>query len=377
MIFYRLHIVKELYSFNDAIGSIPINGSTLDQIQEKYIQELGGELIDIKSEKEITSKGAYFIFRNDLYFSIQFLRKCVDKSAKSNKNIQFGVSQNRFNERFILPTKLDSDDIHLFDFKFKHTTENQSFETELIEQEEFEHLTKMPSQIVTGSDYFTNQCDTFASHITSPFHLLMVNLAENLSRTVNFQNKVPAFLRKKFGKNGTKWFYKGLKRLNKIGKNCKIHPTAIIEGSVIGDNCTIGANAIVRLSNLEEDCYVSDNVVIINSVLSKKTFIANSNYINSCFTYPEVFLIHGPYQLSIFGENAACFAVINCDIRLDQLNIKIPTNEGVIDSNQPLLGIAYGHRSKTGGGNIIASGRIVPNDLHINPPDNIILKFES
>ena len=198
----------------------------------------------------------------------------------------------------------------------------------------------------------------------------------NLERTVQYQNKIPSFIKKRFKSIKGKWFYRGLKRMNRIGKNCDIHPNAIVEGSVIGDNVRIGANSIVRLSTVQDNCYISDNVSVMHSVLGEGTFIANSNYINSCLTYKDVFLIHGPYQLSIFGERSACFAVINCDIRLDQKNIKIPTTHGVMDSGQPLLGIAYGHRSKTGGGNIIAAGRIVPNDLHINPPDNIILNFD-
>ena len=164
--------------------------------------------------------------------------------------------------------------------------------------------------------------------------------------------------------------------MNKIGKNCEIHPSAIIEGSIIGDNAKIGANAIVRLSVLGDDCYISDNVTCINSVLRNKAFIANSNYINSVLCYEEVFVIHGPYHLSVFGKNSACFAIINCDIRLDAQTIKIPTSQGIIDSKQHFLGIAYGHHSKTGGGNIIAAGRIVPNYKHINPPNHIILKID-
>ena len=198
----------------------------------------------------------------------------------------------------------------------------------------------------------------------------------NLKRTIPLQKKVPKFLRKRFGQTGGSWFYRVLKRMNKIGKNCKIHPTALIEGSFIGYNVTIGANSIVRLSTVGNLFSISVNVTVINYILGDKTYIANSNYINSCLTFNEAFLIHGPYQISVFGENSACFAVINCDIRLDQKNIKIPTSQGVLDSNQEFLGVAYGHRSKTGGGNIIAAGRIVPNDLHITPPDNIILSFK-
>mgnify|MGYP000583440382 CR=1 FL=1 len=61
--------------------------------------------------------------------------------------------------------------------------------------------------------------------------------------------------------------------------------------------------------------------------------------------------------------------------RASDKTIKIPSSKGIIDSDQRILGIAYGHKSKTGGGNIIAAGRIVPNYKIITPPDNIILNF--
>lgn len=373
MIFYRLAQHTKLHSFGDQIGQVPIMGKTLRDVQDKYVHALEGAITDIEEEREITHKDGYFLFEENIFFTLPFLKSCIKIAIRRKKNLQFCLKRNSFNERFILPTSLDTDDFHQLNFHYHSGSDAE--EKAVIEQELFEYKMQLPVQIIKGRDYNMDQCDTFAVHIISPFHLLFANLGLNLARSVKFQSRIPVFLRKKFGQQDSRWFYRGLKRLNKIGKNCKIHATALIEGSLIGDNVTIGAYSIVRMSTLESDCYVAENVSVINSVLGKRTFIANSNYISSCFTYPEVFLIHGPYQFSVFGEKSACFAIINCDFRLDQGTIKIPTSQGILDSHQPLLGIAYGHRSKAGGGNIIAAGRIVPNDLHINPPDNIILNF--
>jgi len=43
-----------------------------------------------------------------------------------------------------------------------------------------------------------------------------------------------------------------------VGKNCKIHPTAVIEdGAIIGDNVTIGANSVVRSgSEIGDNTYI-------------------------------------------------------------------------------------------------------------------------
>lgn len=375
MKFYRIKNNSTLHSFGDEIGDCPILGEKLSTHQQSYIQQRKGQIIDVSNRAEIQEKGDYFFFDQDLFFSESFLTAALKIASEKKCNIQFCLAKNTFNERWSLPNSSNQNEHHEYGFYYHHSA-SDSYEKVVLTQKIYEHIQHMPEQIIHGGIYHADQCETFAIHLISPFHLMMANLAMNLARTVKFQEKIPAFLRNRFGKAKGKWFYRGLKRMNQIGKNCLIHPTAIIEGSIIGDNTIIGANSIVRLSHLESNCYVSDNVSVINSVLGEKTFIANSNYINSCLTYPEAFLIHGPYQISVIGKNAACFAVINCDIRLDQKNIKISTSNGILDSGQPFLGVAYGHRSKTGGGNIIAAGRIVPNDLHVNPPDNIILSFD-
>lgn len=372
MNFYRVKSFSTLHGFNDPIGNCPILGKDLRVIQEELVTSIGGNLIEIDSEENISDTHC-FIFSEDLFFTKAFINKALAAAKNSKNSLQFSFLRNTFNERYVLPCSLDSDGHHIFNFQFRSALE---IKNHVIEQEVFKNSMRLPDQIVSEGDYSMDQCKTYAIHLISPFHLMFANLAMNLERTVQYQNKIPAFIKKRFNSIKGKWYFRGLKRMNRIGKNCVIHPSAIIEGSVIGNDVRIGANTIVRLSTVQDNCYISDNVSVMHSVLGEGTFIANSNYINSCLTYKDVFLIHGPYQLSIFGEKSACFAVINCDIRLDQKKIKIPTSEGVMNSAQPLLGIAYGHRSKTGGGNIIAAGRIVPNDLHINPPDNIILNFD-
>ncbi len=212
--------------------------------------------------------------------------------------------------------------------------------------------------------------------VLTPFHLLQINLAANLMRLAKREHKVPKWVRASIAKDGSWLYYQGLKRMNSIGKQCQIHPTAVIEGSIIGDGVKVGAHAVIRFSQIGADTTIADNVGIINSVIGSNNTIYNSNFLVSVMTYDQVFMIHGPYQFSIFGRGVAAFAVINCDIRLDQESIKIPSPLGLLDTQQPLLGIAYGHHSKVGGGSIIAAGRIIPNGLHIVPNDQVITKFD-
>jgi len=370
--FYRITKAKTLFSFGDEIGEIKVGNKSLREQQDFVIATLGGRIIDVKNIDEITQTEPYFYFDENLFFTLEFLQKAIKTSADLTSSAQFCLAKNSFNERFILPHTTQEEALIKFDF-FYISKPSKTIEEVVLDQKIYVNYVELPSQIVVGRKFHMDQCDTFASHIISPFHLLQVNMAINLNRTIKLQKFIPEKWRTK---PNSKIAFRALRRLNKIGKNVSIHPTAVIEGAVIGDNSIIGAHAVIRLSQIGKNCKISENVSVMNSVLGDRTHISNSNYILNCFTYEEVFLIHGPYQFSIFGKNVACFAVINADIRLDQKTIKIPTEIGVLDSQQPLLGIAYGHRSKTGGGTIIAAGRIVPNDEIINPPDNIILKFD-
>lgn len=105
---------------------------------------------------------------------------------------------------------------------------------------------------------------------------------------------------------------------------------------------------MVRLSILGDNTYVGDSAVVNYSVLGRDNYVMTGNHLQFSLTYESVFTIHGPYQFSIFGRNTAVFATINCDIRLDEKTIAIPTQNGIVDSQQHLLGIAYGHEAKVG-----------------------------
>ena len=371
---YRLISTTHLFSFGDNMGDVPVLGKSLYSWQKKAVEINSCEITNINSLDEIDPKEDYLIFENNILFNDFLIKICLEAAKNTINSLQFFFDQNKFNQRYLFPSSLDLKQLRYIPIRFNKAY-SSTISNYVIPQNVFSDPLYLPESLIAGGEFHMAQSDVFAITIDSPFQLLMANLAQNLSRFYKLKNKIPKFLQNSIGNRQSKWYYRGLKRLNKKGKNCRIHPSAIIEGSIIGDNVSIGANTIVRFSYIQKGTVIADNVSVINCVLGEKTHISNSNYVNSILTYEEVFLIHGPYQFSVFGYKSACFAVINCDIRLDEKTIKIPSSMGIIDSDQRILGVAYGHKSKTGGGNIVAAGRIVPNDKIITPPDNIILNF--
>jgi hypothetical protein len=338
------------------------------------VRESGCVLRDVEVGQTI-SDSRYLAFDEDLYFSKTFFEAALQQCRSGGPTQRFALAENDFNQRFILPDSSRPEE--RLRFSLRHVNGGAAEErNEILPQKSYPYAERLPGQVVNGGQYAMHQCNMYAARIASPFHLLQVNMAANLNRSIGLRKRFPQWMMERFSPVNSRMFFRALRTLNRIGKGCLIHPTAIIEGSVIGDNVTIGANAIVRCSVVGAGSTIQDQATVMYSVLGKNNYICNGNHIHLCLAYDDVFLIHGPYQFSVFGKAASVFATINCDIRLDQKTIMIPTDVGLLDSQQPLLGVAYGHHSKVGGGNIIAAGRIVPNGRHILPPASIIMEFE-
>ena len=375
---YRIVSPSKLFGFEDAFSDVSIANVPLYETQRTAFQN--SEIIDLTQEEFDSSsdedKEKSFYFSEDLFFTPELVKKLFSeaKEQKFSQSLKLCLEDNTYNERFALP--------HSQEASFGYDNFNMGFKVSgskskdwIVPQKVYPFDISAPSQMVKGGNLAYPLCDTFVTRLASPFHLLHASAAYNLGRSLRLRTKLPESWSKKYLFHGSRWFYRGLKRMNKIGKNCHIHPTAVIEGSELGDNVKVGAFTVVRLSKVASGSVIEDQCCIKYSTLAENTYIAQANQLHLCHTEPETFLIHGPYQFSIFGKSTAAMAVINCDYRLDQKNIRINSDKGLIDSRQPLLGIAYGHHSKVGGGNIIAPGRIVPNGTHCPPPDFIKLDF--
>ena len=55
---------------------------------------------------------------------------------------------------------------------------------------------------------------------------------------------------------------KVLARMGTVGKNCQIHPTAVIEACHIGDNVVIGPYAVVRASVIGDGAKIEEYATV-------------------------------------------------------------------------------------------------------------------
>jgi len=371
---YRLRRTERLHGFGDEFPEAPILERPLSEHHADAFRASGVEIVDIASDREIRETPC-FVFGSDLYFTAEFIKAALDTARGAQGPVEIALPDNRFNRRFSLPHAREETSSFGFAILTQPAHVGASREKRLVRQRVYPYEIALPAQMVRGGVYHYDMSRVFLTRLASPFHLLQANLAANLMRTFPLRRWTPAWMEKHLFPRESRGFLWGLRSLNRYGKNCRIHPTAVIEGCELGDNVSVGAYAVLRLSKIGAGAVIEEHCSVKYSVLGERTYVSQGNQLNCSQTYPGAYLIHGPYQFSIFGRDTAVMAVINCDYRLDQKNISISTDAGILDSGQPLLGVAYGHGAKVGGGNIIAPGRIVPNGFRLTPPDFIRMEF--
>ena len=166
-----------------------------------------------------------------------------------------------------------------------------------------------------------------------------------------------------------------LKRIGSIGKNCNIHPTAVVEACTIGDNVDIGPHAVVRASFLGDGAKVDEHCVVNLSIVGKGSRIGRTAVCNLCVLYPEVMFSHGDgLQGSVIGEKVfLAIGVVGLDISFGK-EIHVLQHGEWVNSGMHFLGAAIGHRAILGNGVRLNYGVSVPNDATLlGPRDDLYL----
>ncbi len=164
--------------------------------------------------------------------------------------------------------------------------------------------------------------------------------------------------------------WKVFRNLNKVGKNCKIHKSAVVEASIVGRNVTIEAGAVIRASVIGDNAHIGNRVVVEESVIGAGCKILHGHILFSAL-YPETFSVTGFVSATLTGKNVFIGANVSLtDFRFDRKNVLVESNSCREDSGNLFLGSCLGHGVYLGSGIIIAPGRTVPNGLRLVPIKN-------
>lgn len=173
-----------------------------------------------------------------------------------------------------------------------------------------------------------------------------------------------------------KWEIAG--QLVERGKGCDIHPSAVVEASVIGPGVTIGPGAVVRGSIVHANAEIEELALVVGSVVGAKARVERQAMCK--FTVlSNAAILGGTVQLSFFGEGASLRGgSYTLDRNLDDKPVRVTTADGSLVEAGPVLGAALGPRCMIGSGVWIGAGRGIPADVTVvRSPYDMLLRVGS
>lgn len=156
-----------------------------------------------------------------------------------------------------------------------------------------------------------------------------------------------------------------LGKLNRIGRGCDIHPTAVVEASTLGDGVVVGAFARVFGSQLGDGAVVMPGAQVEVSTLGAGATVAQQSVLRACVVYPDAFMSQSTLQACVVGQSTFMTqASYSLDFSFEG-NVRVKLDGRLADSGTRFLGSAFGHRARVGAGIWLAPGREVPNDTTV------------
>ena len=361
---YRLQTPTLIQPFQDAVGDSPILNRPLSEVQQQALETAGLRLVEQPPVGE-----PYLLISDRIWFTAELIRSFVEFCQKDKKTGRMVMLHEQWDAQMSpLQDNQDGYDIAI-------VTGNPSFEG--CDKVVFDWQLQKSAALhvhVTMQHAHRDLWESprLAHHITHWSHLLRVNHlaignlvqeAKLAWETAGFWKKCLlawSFIRKFWDFNRQKF----LRRIGSIGKNCKIHPTAVIEACHIGDNVEIGPYAVVRASVIGAGSKIEEHTTVNVSVVGKNCQIGRYATANLCVLFDESLISHGGgLQGCIFGRRSfLAIGVQILDLSFGR-NIQVEAAGKWVDSGQMFLGAAVGHGATIGNAVRINYGVSIPNDV--------------
>ena len=360
-----------LYPLDDPAGEWRVLDRPLAALLDEALRACGLTPVRVEDRAAIRDAAPHVVLADNLWLTPEALRAFLAEAA--GRSVRCHAAPGPFAERILWHVEPDADGAKPLPLWFVRPGQEPAPLAFRCDEETFD--VRMPAHmgIAAGKGLETLLTRRAIVDIGSWPNLWQANMQALFAITKRAKH-LPWWKALYVGLAGRGNLFRMMGKLNTIGKNCRIHPTAVVELCVIGDDVEIGAHAVVRNCVVGDGALIDDHASVRACVVGAGASIANNNNVLMSVVYPGAFLISGPYQFSVFGADCAIMHCICCDTRLDGRTVTAEVGPGVsVDTRQRYLGSCYGHRVRAGAGSITAPGRAIPNDVFFLPPTDAVV----
>lgn len=154
-------------------------------------------------------------------------------------------------------------------------------------------------------------------------------------------------------------------KINSIGKNTRIHRTAILEGSVIGDNVEIGPFSYVRSAVIGDGAVLREKSSVKASFIGAGGFLMGSDVVNS-YVGAETAIISPMLYHVVFGERGLLSGGSGfADFIVGSGSVPARIDGKDVPSNLSFLASGVGDDCFLGANLVFAPGRTIPDGTRL------------
>lgn len=165
--------------------------------------------------------------------------------------------------------------------------------------------------------------------------------------------------------------------ISEVHPTASVHPTAVLEASVVGPRAVVGPHTVIRASVVGEGARVDEHSLVQMSGIGAGARVGRQTMLTAVTLMEGAMISGGGYQASVVGREAFVgWGTVMLDLSFAGPVVVEHAGERV-SSGHHFLGGAFGHRVKTGHGVRLNHGVSIPNDaVLIAPGDHLLRRWD-
>jgi UDP-N-acetylglucosamine diphosphorylase / glucose-1-phosphate thymidylyltransferase / UDP-N-acetylgalactosamine diphosphorylase / glucosamine-1-phosphate N-acetyltransferase / galactosamine-1-phosphate N-acetyltransferase len=366
---YMITSSKIIEPFNEHPRQSLIVNQELGNLQEGTLQSCGLELKPIANITEIDESTEHIIFVDSLYFTKELLNEFIARSRVQNRRTTCAAKVGITTLRSVVNTQ----DVMIYPDHIEYGLSYVPAKAPkddpvpvVIDLDQFFEDFPMPEHMFGSKNYPIPMTDLLIAQIDHWTNLWAMNIGTLLSEAAKLKKASKLKLLRLALKAASFNQWRVVSKLNRIGCNCDIHPTAYIEGSAIGNNVRVGARSVIRESIIGDKSYIGNNVTIDLSVTGEECNIRNGAVVQYAVLYPGTFTMNRLISISLCGRDTFLGdGVVLSDFRLNREPVTVIRDGRQINTGNTFIGSCLGHGVYLGAGIVLAPGRTIPNGTRI------------
>jgi hypothetical protein len=384
---YRWRRGVRLEGLGDLARDAPIGNRPLAERQRETFAKHGFKVVDVDRPEEIRDR-EFLLFVDNLYVSPALLRRFLKAWRKRTRApcVQLALAEGPFTAFSQFAGEQPAVEVGsargyrygLYACRLEAPAPLSAAEPLLVETGRRRLSLPFSSRIPTMSDLHVPVTDRVAFELTSWVHLWMANMAfigvSFMGRVRSVRGLVWLAWRAALGVLGAfslRPFTIALSILRRWvvrGRGCRIHPSAVVEASILGRGVDIGPQCVVRGSILGDRVRVLEQSVVDGSVLGNDVLVNPQGLVKGTVAYPRA--VFNWIQTGVVGEGAFLSTLCRpLDMKV-QGEVRVRHRGRIVGTGLSFLGCCIGHRSFVSADSVLAPGRLIPNDHRIVSDDS-------